>query len=1126
MKTVEKNREKTKVYLVVLFWMISICVNATTYTMGTTGSQSATITAISGSPDKFYDNGGSGGNYSSSIASVTYTFNCAAGKYVRLKFNSLVTESSFDYIYLYDGATTSDRLIGQSSFSGTASAFMCVATSGSITVKFTSDGSNVYAGWDADVWIDDSPGQKWLGGTSTNTATASNWEGSLLPSSYHLSSIYVPSGTTYSPDHGSSSGSLTFFDFRVASGATFTYSSTSTSNGIIIYGDLILDGTFSHSGSIYVQLEGGTSSTFAQVGGAGSFNTLAFEVGLNRLAYYKLKNSIVIQEVNLVNTNGNAKFDMNDFDLTTYYTTVGSSTTFYQRSGTLRIEQNAASINDAAFNENTGTTYFSKGTSWAAGSQTIPSITYYNLQVRTNNGYTATIGSGSTVTVTNDLTILNPGTLGGIATNTNNDVTVGNNLFIGNSGNGLTLNLVNRLYRASGTGTLTMGNVSDHAVNVTYASSANYVISGFGTPTFYGTFTYNAASAQKVIPATYFNFISTGTGTKTLYGTVDINGDITLSNGTLSQSTYDMTVAGNWTSTGNYFGEGTGTVTFDGTGTSTITGTSASIGGSTGNVLFTEDFESAWTTCSYPNSWASDRTCGGSDDAGYSAAWHRNDNTGNNWNYTSSGAYSPTYQSGAYSARFHSYGVHSSVTAYLETPSINLSAYTNCQLTFYYQNTDGSDGLDVQFYNGSSWSSAATYTTQSGWGQKTISIGTSYQINGFKIRFKATSDYGNTDIGLDYVAVTGDIAGSAFTGEAFNKLGINKSGAGYVSMSSNVAAESTLTFTSGMLKTTGYTIVLGTSTANGAISGAGSSAYIVAYDNSGTIGSVKQYINTAAGTVYSFPIGDATNYTPLTFTLTSGVLASAYVTVYTKAVKVPGLNSSNTKYINRYWDVVQSGVTSPSYSVSYVYVDGDIVGGTETGMLPVKRSGSTWYKPTGSSFLTGTAQGTGSVNATTNTLTWTGLSTFSDFGGAVDAPVALPIELISFTGKKDGQNNRLDWLTVSELNSDLFIIEKTNDGESFEVVGELDGAGNSNSSVEYMLVDKNVKETINYYRLKHVDFDGNITISNMISIDNRKNFSVKVVVKVTNILGQDVNEYYKGVVIILYSDGTSIKMIQ
>ena len=68
---------------------------------------------------------------------------------------------------------------------------------------------------------------------------------------------------------------------------------------------------------------------------------------------------------------------------------------------------------------------------------------------------------------------------------------------------------------------------------------------------------------------------------------------------------------------------------------------------------------------------------------------------------------------------------------------------------------------------------------------------------------------------------------------------------------------------------------------------------------------------------------------------------------------------------------------------------------------------------------------------------------------------------------------------------------------------------------------------INYYRLLQTDFDGKYTVSDLISIDNREGDVARGdAVLRTNTLGQEVNEMYRGLVIIVYSNGTSEKVIQ
>lgn len=137
-------------------------------------------------------------------------------------------------------------------------------------------------------------------------------------------------------------------------------------------------------------------------------------------------------------------------------------------------------------------------------------------------------------------------------------------------------------------------------------------------------------------------------------------------------------------------------------------------------------------------------------------------------------------------------------------------------------------------------------------------------------------------------------------------------------------------------------------------------------------------------------------------------------------------------------------------------------------------------------------------------------------------PVPLPIELISFEGVSKSGYNHLFWKTASEFNNDYFTIEKTQDGIDFVPIANINGAGNSNIVLNYDYIDYDISNTINYYRLKQTDYDGKYEYSHIIGLDNTR--KVKLVVRVINLLGNDVDITTKGVIILIYDDGSFKKI--
>ncbi|NME69247.1 T9SS type A sorting domain-containing protein [Flammeovirga aprica] len=111
-------------------------------------------------------------------------------------------------------------------------------------------------------------------------------------------------------------------------------------------------------------------------------------------------------------------------------------------------------------------------------------------------------------------------------------------------------------------------------------------------------------------------------------------------------------------------------------------------------------------------------------------------------------------------------------------------------------------------------------------------------------------------------------------------------------------------------------------------------------------------------------------------------------------------------------------------------------------------------------------------------------SSFSPFtlGGSNNHD--LPVELTYFEGEKNTDGSiSLYWETASEVNNSHFEVQGSRDGRNFEILGQVEGNGNSNLSIEYAF-DVSQERTANYrwYRLRQVDFDGAYEYSETIQV--------------------------------------------
>jgi len=117
-------------------------------------------------------------------------------------------------------------------------------------------------------------------------------------------------------------------------------------------------------------------------------------------------------------------------------------------------------------------------------------------------------------------------------------------------------------------------------------------------------------------------------------------------------------------------------------------------------------------------------------------------------------------------------------------------------------------------------------------------------------------------------------------------------------------------------------------------------------------------------------------------------------------------------------------------------------------------------------------------------------------GTAAMGCILTPVEFSSFETnyRQSDKSIGLIWTTASEMNNDYFAVERSVDGDVFEQIDAINGAGNSAQTNTYYSRDAHpYPGEINYYRIKQVDTNGKFSFSSMEAVainDPESHFSV------------------------------------
>ncbi|OYU82827.1 MAG: hypothetical protein CFE24_14000, partial [Flavobacterium sp. BFFFF2] len=242
--------------------------------------------------------------------------------------------------------------------------------------------------------------------------------------------------------------------------------------------------------------------------------------------------------------------------------------------------------------------------------------------------------------------------------------------------------------------------------------------------------------------------------------------------------------------------------------------------------------------------------------------------------------------------------------------------------------------------------------------------------------------------------ITGTLATSA-TPLSLTSLTMNRSGQ-TLTLATNVTISggtTPLTLSGGIVDLAGFNLTLSstnnltiTPTNGGMLKATGAGLFI-------------KNIPTGASS-FNMPIGDGTNYTPVTFSFTANAVAGTVGGKVTASAHPQNTLTAQTNFLSRYWSFTTASLTTYTYSSTFTYVSGDI-NGTESLIKLNRYNGTAW-----SEYATSSASSNVLTSPTGLTET-TGLLNGNDFAGRVEAP---PVSYTWVGGTST------DWATAANWN--------------------------------------------------------------------------------------------------------------
>ena len=256
-------------------------------------------------------------------------------------------------------------------------------------------------------------------------------------------------------------------------------------------------------------------------------------------------------------------------------------------------------------------------------------------------------------------------------------------------------------------------------------------------------------------------------------------------------------------------------------------------------------------------------------------------------------------------------------------------------------------------------------------------------------------------------------------------------------------------------------------------------APVLSADGPSNVSHVVGKVEKQGTDAFMFPIGNGTNYAPAGLSARSSS-ATSYEARYI-GPRFPDTDGYFTAQKEPFVQVVSNleywiiDRLSGSTDAAYVYLSWDnprSAAYQPAGLVVLRWDGAPfsasglWQDKFNGGYTNASAKGViASLNPVTDFSPFT-LGSLTNFN-------PLPLDLLSFDAKIEGESVKVAWETTNEIDNSHFNVERSQDGNSFGSLGRVNAKGTGvEGTFNYQFWDAEPYDGLSYYRLKMFDLNG------------------------------------------------------